>query len=42
MTALKKPEATKCSNHHTISLTACMSKTPVKVFRSRTENKLRV
>jgi hypothetical protein len=34
MTALKKkPKATKCSNHHTISLTAHIAKMVVRILR---------
>ena len=34
MTALKKkPRATKCSNYHTISLTAHRAKMVVRIFR---------
>jgi hypothetical protein len=36
----KKPQATKCSNHHTISLTAHTAKTIAKIRRRRIERTL--
>jgi hypothetical protein len=35
----KKPQATKCSNHHTISLIAHTAKIVAKMLRRRTEKK---
>ena len=41
MIALKKqPQATKCSDHRTISLIAYTAKTVAKILRRRTENKI--
>jgi hypothetical protein len=39
MITLKKPKATKCSNHHTISLTAHAAKIGAWVIRKRLERK---
>jgi hypothetical protein len=40
MTAIKKkPKATKCSNHCTISLTAHTANTVVRILRRRIERK---
>lgn len=39
MITLKKPEATKCSNHHTISLIAHVTKTGARIIRKRLEKK---
>jgi len=41
MTALKKPKATKCSDHHTISLIAHTPKIVARILRRRTERKIR-
>ena len=38
--ALKKPKATKCSDHHTISLTAHTTKAAVTILRRRTERQV--
>ena len=38
----KKPQATKCSDHHTISLMAHTAKIVAKIFRRRIERKLRM
>ena len=41
MTALKKnPKATKCSNHHTISLIARAAKIVVRILRGRIGRKI--
>jgi len=41
MTALKKkPEATKCSNHHTISLITHTAKLVARILRRGIENKM--
>jgi hypothetical protein len=41
MTALKKkPQATKCSDHRTISLLTHTAKTVAKIFRRRIEGKI--
>jgi hypothetical protein len=43
MTAIKKkPKATKCSDHCTVSLITHIAKTAVRMFRIRTERKLRM
>jgi len=39
MIALKKPQATTCSDHHTISLFVHTARTLAKLFRRRTERK---
>jgi hypothetical protein len=36
----KKPQATKCSNHRTISLIAHSAKTVAKILRRRIEKKI--
>jgi len=36
----KKPQATKCSDHRTISLTAHTAKIKAKLLRRRTERKI--
>jgi hypothetical protein len=35
MIALKKPKATKCSNHHTINLTAQIEKIIVRILKMK-------
>jgi uncharacterized Zn finger protein len=40
MFALKKPQATKCSDHHTISLIAHTAKTVAKILKKRIEQKI--
>jgi len=40
MIALKKPKATKCSDHCTISLTAHTAKIVARILRRRTERKI--
>jgi hypothetical protein len=35
----KKPKATKCSNHHTVSLTAHTAKIVVRILRRKIERK---
>jgi len=40
MIALKKPQATKCSNHHIISLIAYTAKIVAKILRRRIEKKI--
>ena len=40
MTALKKPKATKCSDHGKISLITHTAKTVVRVLRRRIEEKI--
>ena len=43
MTAMKKkPKATKCSDHCTVSLITHIAKTAVRMLRIRTERKLRM
>jgi hypothetical protein len=42
MIALKKSKATKCSDHHTISLTAHTAKTAVSILRRRTGREIEV
>jgi len=39
MITLKKPEAKKCSNHHTISLIVHVTKTGERIIRKRLEKK---
>jgi hypothetical protein len=39
MITLKKPKATKCSNHYTISLTAHVTKTGARIITKRLEKK---
>jgi hypothetical protein len=39
MITLKKPEATKCSNLHTISLIAHVTRTGARIIRKRLEKK---
>jgi len=38
----KKPQATNCSDHHTISLIAHTAKIVAKILRRRIEKKLRM
>jgi hypothetical protein len=40
ITLKKKPQATKCSNHRTISLITHRAKTVAKILRRRIENKI--
>jgi len=40
MTTLKKPKATKCSNHHTSSLITHTEEIVARIFRSRIERKI--
>ena len=36
----KKPQATKCSDHHTINLIVCIAKVAAKILRRRFEKKI--
>jgi hypothetical protein len=40
MIALKEPKATKCSNHHMISLITHTAKLVARTLRRRIENKI--